>query len=215
MTEGICSKFQSAPKFAAFESHQALRASVPTPIGPSGHFPLIGGIGPLCPRGALDCADSHWISVYCSCLLQPLRRCAPAPLSWEPRGVRNFELLQISRERSKKTEAVFWSVQGGPGGEIEISPGSFSFGEAKERVVPQLLISICVLNLTNTSLTAKQYSFQVYLNGMERYRQVCRIHRIICAWLHSSSAIFSSMQRCVPAFSASASYASCAACSSE
>ena len=27
--------------------------SVPTPIGPSGHFPLTGGIGPLCPRGAL------------------------------------------------------------------------------------------------------------------------------------------------------------------
>ena len=26
--------------------------SVPTPFGPSGHFPLIGGIGPLCPRGA-------------------------------------------------------------------------------------------------------------------------------------------------------------------
>ena len=27
--------------------------SVPTPIGPSGHFPLIGGIGPLSPRGAM------------------------------------------------------------------------------------------------------------------------------------------------------------------
>ena len=52
MTEGICCKIQSAPKFAAFESPQALRASVPTPIGPSGHFPLIGGIGSLCPRGA-------------------------------------------------------------------------------------------------------------------------------------------------------------------
>ena len=52
MTEGICSRFQSAPKFAAFESPQTLRASVPTPFGPSGHFPLIGGIGPLCPRGA-------------------------------------------------------------------------------------------------------------------------------------------------------------------
>ena len=26
--------------------------SSPTPFGPSGHFPLIGGIGPLCPRGA-------------------------------------------------------------------------------------------------------------------------------------------------------------------
>ena len=52
MPEGICSKIQSAPKFAAFESLQALRASVPTLFGPSGHFPLIGGIGPLSPRGA-------------------------------------------------------------------------------------------------------------------------------------------------------------------
>ena len=52
MTEGICCKVQSAPKFAAFESPQALWASVPTPFGPSGHFPLIGGIGPLRPRGA-------------------------------------------------------------------------------------------------------------------------------------------------------------------
>ena len=54
MPEGICSKIQSAPKFAAFESLQALRASIPTPIGPSGHFPLTGGIGPLCPRGAFS-----------------------------------------------------------------------------------------------------------------------------------------------------------------
>ena len=56
MTEGMGCKIQSAPKYAAFESPQALRASVPTPIGPSGHFPLIGGIGPLSPRGAgFDC----------------------------------------------------------------------------------------------------------------------------------------------------------------
>ena len=26
--------------------------SIPTPFGPTGHFPLIGGIGPLSPRGA-------------------------------------------------------------------------------------------------------------------------------------------------------------------
>ena len=52
MTEGICCKVQSAPKFAAFEFPQALWASVPTLFGPSGHFPLIGGIGPLRPRGA-------------------------------------------------------------------------------------------------------------------------------------------------------------------
>ena len=61
MTEGICCGFQSAPKFAAFESPQALWASVPTPFGPSGHFPLIGGIGPLCPRGA------GYIQIFLSC----------------------------------------------------------------------------------------------------------------------------------------------------
>ena len=32
---------------------QALRASIPTPFGPSGHFPLIGGIGPW--EGSLFC----------------------------------------------------------------------------------------------------------------------------------------------------------------
>ena len=51
-TEGIGCKVQSAPKFITFESPQALRASIPTLFGPSGHFPLIGGIGPLSPRGA-------------------------------------------------------------------------------------------------------------------------------------------------------------------
>lgn len=112
-----------------------------------------------------------------------------------------FELFLVSRERSKKTEAVFLVGSRRSGGKSK-SPG------------PQM-ISICVLTLTRTSLTAEYYSAQVHLNGMERYRQVCRMHRIICAWPHSSSAIFSSMQRCVPAFSASASYASCAACSSE
>ena len=42
LTEGIvlCSyKLRTAPKYAAFESPQALRASVPTLFGPSGHFP--------------------------------------------------------------------------------------------------------------------------------------------------------------------------------
>ena len=28
------------------KTSQALRASIPTPFAPSGHFPLIGGIGP-------------------------------------------------------------------------------------------------------------------------------------------------------------------------
>ena len=51
MTEGIFLKCQSVPKFAAFESPQALSASIPTPIGP------------LSPRGALDCVNSPKISV--------------------------------------------------------------------------------------------------------------------------------------------------------
>ena len=110
-----------------------------------------------------------------------------------------FELFFRGKD-PRKPKRFSWSVQGGPGG---------------NRNPPGLKISICVLTLTRTSLTAEYYSAQVHLNGMERYRQVCRMHRIICAWPHSSSAIFSSIQRCVPAFSASASYASCAVCSSE
>ena len=35
--------------------------------------------------------------------------------------------FQLSRERSKKTEAVFLVGSRGSGGEIEIPPGSFSF----------------------------------------------------------------------------------------
>ena len=100
-------------------------------------------------------------------------------------SVRNSELLQISRERSKKTEAVF------------LVGSRRSGGKSSEKISR----ARCILRRA--------------LHGMERYRQVCRMHRIICAWPHSSSAIFSSIQRCVPAFSASASYASCAVCSSE
>mgnify|MGYP002530722255 CR=1 FL=1 len=123
----------------------------------------------------------------------------------------NFDLLNTLPEKE-------WN--GGRGfqrGETAVSPlcvVSRGCGGKSKSPGPQM-ISICVLTLTRTSLTAEYYSAQVHLNGMERYRQVCRMHRIICAWPHSSSAIFSSIQRCVPAFSASASYASCAACSSE
>ena len=99
--------------------------------------------------------------------------------------VGNFELVLVSWERSKKTEAVF------------LVASRRSGGKSSEKISR----ARCILRRA--------------LHGMERYRQVCRMHRIICAWPHSSSAIFSSIQRCVPAFSASASYASCAACSSE
>ena len=56
-------------------------------------------------------------------------------------SVRNSELLQISRERSKKTEAVFLVALRGSGGKSK-SPRArflfvtFSFGEAKEKVRP-------------------------------------------------------------------------------
>ena len=43
-------------KSAATSQSRLRRASIPTPFVPSGHFPLIGGIGPLCPRGAFFAA---------------------------------------------------------------------------------------------------------------------------------------------------------------
>ena len=55
-----------------------------------------------------------------------------------------FELLQFSRERSKKTEAVFVVASWGAGGNRN-PPGSFSFSGisfwTKENAVLQLLIS--------------------------------------------------------------------------
>ena len=42
-------------------------------------------------------------------------------------SVGNFELYQASREKSRKTEAVFLVGSRGLRGEIEIPPGSFSF----------------------------------------------------------------------------------------
>ena len=134
-------------------------------------------------------------------------------------SVGTSELFQSSREKSRKTEAVFWPVQGGPEGNRNPSglvffSQSFLLEKQKKRRKGSRKFLRCVSTLQNVSLTAKYYGSQMRLNGMERYRQACRMHRIICAWLHSSSAIFSSIQRCVPAFSASASYASCAACSS-
>ena len=62
LTEGIpqCScKIQSAPRFAAFESPQALQASVPTPFGPTGPFPPDRGNRPLVPKGSLWMAADY------------------------------------------------------------------------------------------------------------------------------------------------------------
>ena len=52
-------------------------------------------------------------------------------------SVGNSELFQITREKTRKTEAVFLVGSRELRGEIEIPPGSFSFGEAKENAVPQ------------------------------------------------------------------------------
>ena len=41
--------------------------------------------------------------------------------------IKNSELFQISREKSRKTEGVFLVASRGFRGEIEIPPGSFSF----------------------------------------------------------------------------------------
>ena len=65
------------------------------------------------------------------------------------RGILNhFELLQLPRERSKKTEAVFLVALKGVPGKIKISPGSFSFGEAKENAVlhPQMFKRVFALD---------------------------------------------------------------------
>ena len=64
MTEGICRKVQSASEICCVRIPSVSFAdSIPTPIGPSGHFPLTGGIGPLCPRGALVHTNSPKIPV--------------------------------------------------------------------------------------------------------------------------------------------------------
>ena len=59
--------------------------------------------------------------------------------------MRNFELLQITRERSKKTEEVFLVGSRRSGGKSKSLRArflfaTFSFGEAKEKVEPQLQI---------------------------------------------------------------------------
>ena len=60
-------------------------------------------------------------------------------------SVGSIELLQISRERSKKTEAVFLVASRRSGGKSKSLRArflfaTFSFGEAKEKVEPQPLI---------------------------------------------------------------------------
>ena len=74
----------------------------------------------------------------------------PYKTFWE--SIRNFELPQASREKSRKTEAVFLVGSRRSGGKSKSLRArflfaTFSFGEAKEKVVPQPLISESVIVL--------------------------------------------------------------------
>ena len=79
----------------------------PYPYWPFGPFPPDRGNRPLEPKGSL-----------CGC-------------------VGNFKLYQIPREKSRKTEGGFSGRFKEVRREIEIPPGSFSFGEAKENAEGQ------------------------------------------------------------------------------
>ena len=69
--------------------------SIPTPFVPSGHFPLIGGIGPW--EGSLFFPLRRG---------QPLRRCgASSPSQGEPRGVRRSQCLPLLRGGAERSEA--------------------------------------------------------------------------------------------------------------
>ena len=68
-----------------------------------------------------------------------------APYEAFSKNVRNSEMLQVSREKSRKTEGVFLVASRGLRGKIEIPRArflfvTFSFGEAKEKVRPHLQI---------------------------------------------------------------------------
>ena len=62
------------------------------------------------------------------------------------RCIKNSELLQVPREKSRKTEAVFLVALRASVGKSK-STGSFSFGEAKENAEQQPLISESVIVL--------------------------------------------------------------------
>ena len=84
-------------------------------------------------------------------------------------GVRSFELLHISREKSRKTEAVFLVGSRRPGGKSKslrarfLLP-AFSFGEAKENAEGQLQISntgsyivMCIIDHKNSTDSPKDF----------------------------------------------------------
>ena len=99
---------------------------------------VVGADDSVGPLGSYEFAEVFRIK---QCALPG--RCGHRPLHW---CVRIFELYQTSREKSRKTEVVFLVGSRRSGGKSKSLRArflfaTFSFGEAKEKVVPQLQIS--------------------------------------------------------------------------
>ena len=130
MTEGICCRFQSAPEYVTFESPQSASLTAP-----------------LEPKGSLWCIRIRiGLSLFASACCNPSGAARQLPLQGSRGCVRNFELFQITREKSRKTEAVFLVGSRRSGGKSKslrarfLLP-AFSFGEAKENAERQTQIS--------------------------------------------------------------------------
>ena len=102
-------------------------------------------------------------------------------------SVGNFELYQASREKSRKTEAVFLVGSRGSGGKSK-SPQAlfllpaFSFGEAKENAVPHLQICCEVSAFQLFSKTPQ---------GQKRYsRPQVWDESMLASWCHPNSGNF-------------------------
>ena len=92
-----------------------------------------------------------------------------APYEAFSKNVRNSEMLQVSREKSRKTEGVFLVGSWRPGGKSKslrarfLLP-AFSFGEAKENAEGQLQISntgsyivMCIIDHKNSTDSPKDF----------------------------------------------------------
>ena len=92
-----------------------------------------------------EVTDSPQIPVKSGAACGRTESSAPYRMRWTY-SVRISELPQASREKSRKTKGVFLVASRGLRGEIEIPRArfliaTFAFGEAKEKAVPQLLLS--------------------------------------------------------------------------
>ena len=101
------------------------------------------------------------------------------------RSVRDFGLLQISREKSRKTEGVFLVGSRGSGGKSEFPRAhfllpAFSFGEAKENAGQQLQVfNYEFPTLSNVSLSTKRVRICI---GLPLYATVFRLtSQALCA----------------------------------